>query len=298
MFERILAAVDDSERARLVMLAGRQLLERSGGALVALRVRPANVSGDQVSESDAALAEQTRALRMQGAQAHYLVRHGRPEQQIIETARLQRSTLIVIASRRHGPILASQRRMMARLAAHAPAPVLVIPERGFIALEGGSAHTVFGRAGAPLLVALDGSAVAELALPYAAELAALLDRPLALLYVALPLLSQDERARAWAYVEGARRRMRERISRDARIDVEVLTGMPVDELLWAAEGRRAGVMVLTARGGSGLASGHASFFAMETLRRVEIPALVIPAPALVSASSEQPETERPGMCIE
>ncbi len=280
MFKRILAAVDDSTRMRLVMRAGRMLAEHAGGELLVLRVCADREQRDHISDRDADLAEETRALRMEGVAAHYLLHVGAAERHIIETAELQRSSLIVIASRRVGPRALPQRRMTARLAAHARTPVLVIPE-----LDTAIPTDLFGAKNAPLVVALDGSVLAEQALPYAAELAALLGRPLALVYVALPLLTQPELAAAWAYIEAARRRVRESISRDLHVDAQVVSGAPVDELLWAAEGRQAAAIVLTARGKSGLTAQRASNIALEALSRATVPVLVIPTPVLAAGPS-------------
>lgn len=285
MFQRILAAVDDSTRMWLVMQAGRALAERAGGELLVLRVRADDSQRDDVTDRDADLAEQTRALRTQGRAAHYLLCVGAPEKHIIETARYQRSTLIIIASRRDGPRTLPQRRMTARLAAHARTPVLVVPEREASGDEGLTG--LFGAGNAPLLVALDGSTLAEQALPYAAQMATLLDRPLALVYVALPLLTQDELAAAWAYVEGVRRRVRATISRDLHIDAQVVSGAPVEELLWSAEGRRAAAIALTAHGKSGLTSRRASPIALETIRHAPVPVLIIPTPVLAEGAAER-----------
>ena len=285
MFQRILAAVDDSTRMRLVMQAGRALAERAGGELIVLRVRADGSERDNVTDSDAALAEQTQTLRMQGKAAHYLLHVGAPEKHIIETAQHQRSTLIIISSRRVGPRALPQRRMTARLAAHARTPVLVIPERE--TGESADLSSLFGAEGAPLLVALDGSTLAEQALPYAAQMATLLSRPLALVYVALTLLTQDEQAAAWAYVESARRRVRASISRDLHVDAQVVSGAPVDELLWSAEGRQAAAIVLTAHGKSGLSSRRASHIALEALRQAPIPVLIIPTPVLAEGAEER-----------
>jgi len=281
MFKRILAAVDDSSRMQLVMGAGRTLAERSGGELLVLRVCADGEQRDRVSERDADLAEQTRALRIRGVAAHYLLCVGAAEKQIIATAETQQSTLIIIASRRVGPRALPQRRMTARLAAHARTPVLVLPE-----LDATIQPDLFGAENAPLLVALDGSLLAERALPYAAELATLLGRPLALVYVALPLLTQPEMAAAWAYVEAVRRRVRATISRDLHIDAQVVSGAPVDELLWATEGRQAAALVLTARGKSGMSSERASDIALEALSRAAVPVLVIPTPVLTAGSAQ------------
>lgn len=281
MFKRILAAVDDSSRTRLVMGAGRKLAEGASGELLVLRVCADGEQRNHITDRDADLAEQTRALRIEGVAAHYLLHVGAAEKQIIMTAEAQQSTLIIIASRRVGPRALPQRRMTARLAAHARTPVLVIPE-----LDDTIQPDLFGAENAPLLVALDGSLLAERALPYAAELATLLGRSLALVYVALPLLTQPELAAAWAYVEAARRRVREHISRDLRVDAQVVSGAPVDELLWAAEGRQAAALVLTARGKSGMSSQRASDIALEALNKATVPVLVIPTPVLAAGPAQ------------
>ncbi|HZC07651.1 MAG TPA: universal stress protein [Ktedonobacterales bacterium] len=285
MFERMLAAVDESARAEQVMRMGRALAQDSGGALIVLRVRPDPPVLDRVTNGDVALAEQTGALRAAGIAAHYLVHAGSPERQIIETARQQRSTLIIIAARENGPHLAPRRRMTDRLAARAPAPLLVIPEdnsQASVASTDVDGTEFFGPDGAPVLVALDGSPLAERALPYAAELAARLGRPLALLRVASPLRSQEQLAEAWSYVESARRRVRERISRDLSIDAQVVVGAPIDELLWAVEGRRACAIVLTARGQHEGRPQRASAITLDVVRKLRIPALIIPSPVLAS----------------
>lgn len=295
MFERILAAVDESSRAAQVMRVGRALAQESHGALVVLRVRPQAPDRDRVTDDDAALAEQTIALRASGIAAHYLVHLGRPERQIVETALRQRSTLIIIAAREHGPRLTPRHRMTARLAAQAPAPLLVLPGRADQEAATKAAFGDFGPPDAPIVVALDGSPLAERALPFAAELAARLGHPLALLHVASPLRNQEQLARAWSYVEGARHRVRERISRDLTIDTQVVVGAPVDELLWAVEGRRAGAIVMTAHGQHEDHSSRASAITLGAVRKLRIPALIIPTPvlALNDGSQEEVATDTP-----
>lgn len=275
MFSRILAAVDDSARAAQVAHMGRALAERAGGELLMLRVCANGATNSALSERDIDLAEETRALRARGVPAHYLLREGSPERQILETAERQKSTLIIIAPRRVGPRILAGRRMTARLAADAPVPVLTLPEpepQAYVE------HALpFKADGAPVLVALDGSLLAERALPFAVELATLLGAPLALLHVALLTMSPAELAEAWAYMQEVRQRLRETIAPTLTIDAQVVSGAPVDELLWAAEGRGAAALVLTAHGKTGQGTQRASHFALDALNRAPIPMLVIPA---------------------
>lgn len=282
MFTRILAAVDDSARATQVMEAARILTERTGGSLIALRVRPPAPADAGPTVRDLDLAAETVALRERGLAAHYLLHEGSPERQIIETAELQRATLIVMASRRAGPRILPGRRMTARLAAAAPAPVLTLPE----ADPNDPRPAPFMTEGAATLVALDGSALAERALPYAADMARLLRGPLALIYVAAPILTPTEEAAAWAYTRATQQRLRTVLARGQVVDAQVVKGEPVEQLLWAAEGRQAAVIALTAHGASDAGSQRASHTTLEALSRARVPMLVIPVRALETAESD------------
>lgn len=289
MFERILAAVDDSARSARVTQVARALALHSGATLMLLRVRPAT-DHDQVNANDLELAEETRALREAGIAAHYLIHIGPPERQIIETARRQRATLIIVGARGASAWPLLSQRMSQRLAIHAPAPVLVIPPAdaeatGAQASQNGEA--VFGAEDAPIVAPLDGSDLAEQALPYAVELARLLDRPLMLLRVAPPLYSQAQLAQAWAYIEGARRRVRERYTRDLRVEIHVVSGAPVEETLWVIEGRRAGALVVMQYGRQVGSPRRASPISRELLSKLPIPTLVVPVGALTTPADAE-----------
>jgi nucleotide-binding universal stress UspA family protein len=287
MFERILAAVDDSARSALVTQVARALALRSGAALTLLRVRP-DTERDQVNANDLELAEETRALREAGVAAHYLIHIGAPEQQIIETASRQRATLIIVGARGASAWPLLSQRMSQRLAIHAPAPVLVIPAadaEATMAEARQRGDVVFGADDAPIVAPLDGSDLAEQALPFAVELARLLDRPLLLLRVAPLLYSQGEMAHAWSYIEGARRRVRERYARDLRVEAQVVSGAPIEETLWAIEGRRAGALILMQYGRQAGSLRRASPISRELLSKLPIPTLIIPVAALTTPAN-------------
>lgn len=299
MFERMLAAVDDSARSSLVAEAACALAHRSGGALTLLRVRSQADAG-AVSGDDLELAERTRELRAAGIAAHYLIHIGSPERQIIETAERQRASLIIVGARGAGLWPPRRQRMSQRLLVSAPAPLLVIPvpdtvdqppqgEQPGEQPSGQPGDRIFGAQDAPILVALDGSDLAERSLPVAMALARLLDRLLVLLRVASPLDTEQDRASAWASVEAARRRVREHGGRDLRVETQVVSGATVEELLWAIEGRRAGALVLTALGATGderavASQRHASPITRELLSKLPIPALVMSTVALAKLS--------------
>jgi nucleotide-binding universal stress UspA family protein len=297
MFERMLAAVDDSARSALVTQVARALALRSGATLMLLRVRPAT-DRDQVNANDLELAEETRALREAGIAAHYLIHTGAPEQQIIETARRQRATLIIVGARGASAWPLLSQRMSQRLAIHAPTPVLVIPAadaEATAAQASQNGEAVFGAVDAPIVAPLDGSDLAEQALPYAVELARLLDRPLMLLRVASPLYSQAQLAQAWAYIEGARRRVRERYSRDLHVETHVVSGAPVEETLWVIEGRRAGALVVMQYGRQVGSPRRASPISRELLSKLPIPTLVVPVAALSTPADAEDAEDAEGV---
>lgn len=292
MFERMLAAVDDSARSSLVAEVACALAHLSGGALTLLRVRPRSDAG-AVSADDLELAERTRELRAAGIAAHYLIHVGSPERQIIETAKRQRASLIVVGARGAGLWPPRRQRMSQRLLVSAPAPLLVIPAPDTAEQAPQSAQhgdEVFGAQDAPILAPLDGSDLAERSLPAAMAMARLLKRPLVLLRVASPLATEKDLAGAWASVEAARRRAREHGGRDLQMETQVVSGATIQEVLWAVEGRRAGALALTAVGASddgrlSASHRHASAITRELLSKAPIPALVIPAAALEASTS-------------
>jgi nucleotide-binding universal stress UspA family protein len=126
-----------------------------------------------------------------------------------------------------------------------------------------------------LLVPLDGSRLAEGALPYALGLAAVTGAPVLLLHVVpeaglRPQAELDLAARAREVGHGAPR---------APVEVETTVGWgdAAQVIVAAAAGRRAGLIVMTTHGRSGLGRWLYGSVADSVLRRTPVPVLLVPA---------------------
>jgi nucleotide-binding universal stress UspA family protein len=278
MFENVLAAVDDSERAATVLRAAAELAQRARGRLVALHVKPDDTANVDVSEEGIAAAERTSELRSHGTPAHYIIQQGSPEWQVLSTARRQRSDVIVVSPR---PRRSWRRVMRSSLSTHlcsdASIPVLVVP----CDVAGASpapATSCFGELTSPVFITLDGSPASEVGLIWATALARILGRSLILLHVSGPLAPEADVIAIRAYLEGLREGLMSAF--DTPIEVAVVRGSPVEEILAAAEARRAGAIVTTAYGASRRSMLLGGSVSLELRKRARWPVLYIPALAM------------------
>lgn len=113
MFEKILAAIDESEMAERVLAATQELAGLSGGEAWVIHVREREPSKFMTTSSesgeharatvDAAVAKLTSAgLTARGEVAHCL--YGHAAREIISYAQVHRIGVIVIGSRGHGDL--------------------------------------------------------------------------------------------------------------------------------------------------------------------------------------------------
>jgi nucleotide-binding universal stress UspA family protein len=190
MFRRILVPLDGSELAERALLVAARLARACGGAIALLRVVP---SPFEFTSQAAELAASTREAfyAEQARAADYLARitasalvagvtttaevfRGRPAEVILSVARSQQIDIIVMCSHGYtGMIRWVLGSVAAKVAFHAPVPVLVLREGGPVPAGPHPDATRPLRA----LVALDGSARAEEGIEPAASLIAGLAAP-------------------------------------------------------------------------------------------------------------------------
>lgn len=190
MFERIFVPLDGSERAERALPVAAHLARASGGSITLLRVATGGIDAAwsameaPIVMQEAIDVERARAANylariaaspdLAGLSAQTDVRSGVPAECILSAAREQRADLIILGS--HGEtgfkrwILGSVAQHVTR---HSPVPVLVLHERGGIPTRLSPEDTQPMR----ILVALDGSPLAESALAPAAYLSAALSAP-------------------------------------------------------------------------------------------------------------------------
>jgi nucleotide-binding universal stress UspA family protein len=281
MFERILVPLDGSETAEAA-LAYVALLPSEQVRLLTVESDRADLSAVCMAAQDCQTYLETVAapLREQGRDVETLVAFGNPAEQILALATA--AELVVMGSHGHGDlkrfVLGSVADEVAR---HAPVPVMVV--------RGGSASPPAVQL-TRIVVPLDGSDLAEQAVPVAAALGADLGVPVHLMRVldvdalratvqagihvaAAYLRSQEEIQRyAEEYLAEQAQQLR---NRDLAATAEVLTGSPAVTLLDAI--RPDDLVVMTTHGRGGVRRWLLGSVADKLVRAAAAPVLLVPA---------------------
>jgi nucleotide-binding universal stress UspA family protein len=127
-----------------------------------------------------------------------------------------------------------------------------------------------------ILVPLDGSNLAELALPYAEEIAAAFNSEVVLLYVSESGES-EYRHMHQLYIEGVAKQMREHI-KEHRPDVVraiVLPGEPAEQIIDYAWRHKVGLIIMASHGRSGIMPWAMGSVANKVLNATRVPVLLI-----------------------
>jgi nucleotide-binding universal stress UspA family protein len=286
MFRRILVPVDTSPRATEALEVARYLAERLDASLVLLRVEQPVVDLTEVIEDNQDLESQVKTLRKQGIDAHFLLQYGRPEQGIADTAEHECSDLIVMAPHARAGLDAFWHpSVTARMFSRAPAPLLIWPD----ASPGRVFSNFLNVAGSLVLVPLDGSEVAEQALPFAAAFAGEYSRPILLVRVETPAfltaarpeahpleveVQAEQELEALSYLRSVRWRMIN--AGYSNTQSMVLRGQPAAAILHVAENHNGSLLVMSTHGRGGLARLLAGSVANEVMRHTPLPLVVVP----------------------
>jgi nucleotide-binding universal stress UspA family protein len=124
-----------------------------------------------------------------------------------------------------------------------------------------------------ILVPLDGSDLAELALPYAEELANAFKSEIILLHVSDPA-DTHHRHMHELYVKEVADRIRERIR---KVSPVVVSGKAADEIISYAEKNDVGLIIMTSHGRSGIMSWATGSIASKLLQATAVPMLLVRA---------------------
>jgi nucleotide-binding universal stress UspA family protein len=125
-----------------------------------------------------------------------------------------------------------------------------------------------------ILVPLDGSNLAELALAYAEELAIAFSSELVLLYVSEAKESQYRHMHQ-LYIDGVVKRVGERVKKPARVEAVVLSGEPAEEIINYAEKNNVSVIIMASHGRSGIMAWAQGRVASKVLQVTKVPVLLI-----------------------
>jgi nucleotide-binding universal stress UspA family protein len=124
-----------------------------------------------------------------------------------------------------------------------------------------------------ILVPLDGSDLAELALPYAEELANAFKSEVVLLHASEPSESHYRHMHQ-LYVEEVSQRMKENVR---RVTPVVVSGKAADEIIGYADKNKVDLIIMTSHGRSGIVSWATGSIANKLLQAASVPVLLVRA---------------------
>lgn len=225
------------------------------------------------------MAERVAALSEEGYQVSFVVETGNPADVIIETARTNAVTMIIMATHGYSGLRRWTLGSVAEKVVQAtPAPVLLLRSRAEQTTNPPKLHRI--------LVPLDYSELSEQALPLAFDLAkrteqaevVLLhaDMPLASIYPSpyLPSYEVEEMRRQDAMTELKRLAT---TNRTATVQTRVLacTGYPAESIIGEADERHADLIVMATHGWSGLKRWALGSVASKVMHASTTPLLLI-----------------------
>lgn len=287
MSKRILVPMEGSARDADALAMARHIAHQLSAAIVLIHVAPILFDTEEIIAAEQRLDAWCREMRAEGIEAHFAMEYGEPATEIAATARQQHAEMIVLAPD-HRVILEPlwHPRISRGLLGRSNTPLFILPET-----PPGQAETaLLDGPDAKVLLAVDGSANAEAALPLAIQLAQAYQRPLVLVRVVAPIfilgagIEALEAQREARYAEEAKAHRylvetRERVASEAHIPVETieLVGPVAEQLTHLAAARQGSILVMGTHGQTGLARVMVGSVAADAMRRATTPLLIVPS---------------------
>ena len=295
MFRRILVPLDGTKRAEEAIPFARELATSAEAQIFLLHVEPQGASLVDELAIDNRLEEIADELRAAGVKAHIITEFGKAAPAIATAADLDRVDVIVLAPEPRG-LLEGLRHpsVTASVLTRTAAPVLVVPP---VDAEESPQLLQFG--GAQVIVTLDGSTLAEKALPMALRLARHYDRPLLLLRIIPPVRVIAAGPETYPLVRDSYKsdvreateylaKLRERLARTENVQVQTMfqQGIPAEVILGLAETRPGSLLVMSTHGRGGLARLVLGSVTLAVARKSRIPLIIVPTATAEPATSE------------
>ncbi len=302
MFRRMIVPLDGTRFAEAALAPARELARLFGAHILVVRAEDltglprvagapdAQAQVERVDEADAYLHEVVDALRQEGFDADMAVYLAAPGAGIARTAELNHADLIVLATHlRWNALLAQDASTTLQLLARTHVPLLVwhaMPTAGRRATAAAEGEfSLLARPASPLLVPLDGSHLAESALPAAEALARALGTSLALVRAvehATPPPSlqepedQAERVRAVSTAHAYLQQIQEALAeRGIQATASTRMGAPIGVINGALRECDASLIVMASHGQSGVLSRFLGSVAAHIIEEVDVPVLVV-----------------------
>jgi nucleotide-binding universal stress UspA family protein len=298
MFKRILVPLDGSVLAETALAPATVLAERLGAELLLVRtilthVFPGADPGpsqlEALQQAERYLEGVVPSLKSRGIAVRTAIPYDAPALGIADQAEFRRVDLIVMSTHgRKWPDTVLHPSITMSVLEHTTAPLLVFKGTEGAAREAQSRLTRFMTdSTAPIIVPLDGSSLAESALPLAEELARMFGNPLRLVRAVekppVATVSYDypaviAGAEDWAIEETNRylqRKQEEVAERGLHVTTESSTGSPAWFIEECIQAHNAGLVVMASHGRSGLGRLIMGSVAQSVLREGEVPVLLV-----------------------
>jgi nucleotide-binding universal stress UspA family protein len=297
MLKCIVVPIEGGARdAEVVAMARRIALQLEEG-IVLIHVAPILFDTEDVIAAEQHLDELARTLSAEGIETHFIMDYGEPAAAISDVARQQRAQMIVLAPENRALLeVLWHPRVSSRLVGQATTPLFILPD---VPLDVES-PALLGEPDAHVLVALDGSPLAEAALPLAVQLAQAYGRSLVLVRVVAPQfmigagVEAIKAQREAQYAEEAEAHhylveMRKRVTAETHLTVETieLVGPVAEQLTHLAASRPGSVLVMGTHGRTGLARVALGSVAAGALRHATTPLVIVP-PHAAPDNADQP----------
>lgn len=297
MFRRILVPLDGTKRAEEAIPFARELATSPDAQVFLLHVEPPDASVIDEIAIDNRLEAIAGNLREAGVTAHIVTEFGKAAPAIASTAELDKVDVIVLAPEPRS-LLEGLRHpsVTANVLARTAAPVLIVPPA---VAEELPKLLAFG--GSQVVVPLDGSAVAEKAIPLALRVARRYDRPLLLVRIIPPVqviaagpetypLVRDtydaEVREVSEYLSALRERMEHR--ENVQVQTMFFQGLPAEVILGLADTKPGSLLVMSTHGRTGLARLVLGSVTLAVARKARIPLLIAPT-AIPEITQSAPE---------
>jgi nucleotide-binding universal stress UspA family protein len=309
MFRRILVPTDGSEQLTEALPQVKRLASRDGASVLFVCVEPRAVNMGDIIDNRAALTAHAARVRViedhvedlqtAGIEASYIIEFGRPEHGI-ETAATHHASdvILMIPQRRDGLDALLHPSVTTRVFSSSPAPLLILPPRDEnTAVE--PQKELLGSPEALVVMPLDGSELAERALPAASAIAEEYQRGLQLVRVVPPppevsvYADAYERAQpryrelvdeAHRYLDAIRARVEKETGLSVRVNVTM--GAPAGEIVDIARECPDNLIVMSTHGHGTLGRLLLGSVATDVMRSATVPMLVVPPNALIVRRTE------------
>ncbi len=289
MFRHILIPIDGSEQGAEALRAAAGIAQRTGAQLVALHVEPGITPAEEATaeaETEARIRREIGDLRANGIRIKIIFGTGKPQDAILTAIWERHPSFVMLAPHELRGLEALRHPSTTHaLIGHAHVPLLMWPA----AMNAETSEQWLKNTDSLVIVPLDGSKLAEQAIPSAEAFAREFGRTLLLFRTIPPVLmpgtglhgAQFERQALAAEEHTALhylREVRHRVAHTSGVSAEILVsaGDPSAAILDLTKIHPGSLIVMSTHGRGGFARLLLGSVTLEVLHQTPVPLLIVP----------------------